>query len=269
MYPYLLDFGFHQLPLLGRTHLALPTYGVLFALGTLAAWFWFMRRSRKLGHPEELLFNLSFYTLLSGLLGAKLVLILVDLPHYLRNPAEILGTIRTAGVLMGGIVIAGTVFVLYCRKHRMEVWPLADAIAAPLALAQAVGRLGCLAAGCCHGKITDGWLYIVFHHEAAAMDSGFLGQHLVPTQLIEFTFDLVLVCILTALYRKRLAPAGTVFWLYALLYSFSRFLIEFWRGDQQRNLWFLESVSTSQILSVAAMLFAVFMIVRLRSRETT
>ena len=54
--------------LFGDVHLALPTYGVLFAAGALIAWQWFMRRARALDVPEETAFNLCFYTILAGLL---------------------------------------------------------------------------------------------------------------------------------------------------------------------------------------------------------
>ena len=48
MFPTLIDFGTHDLPLLGETHLFLPTYGLLFASGTVLAWWWFTVRARGL-----------------------------------------------------------------------------------------------------------------------------------------------------------------------------------------------------------------------------
>jgi prolipoprotein diacylglyceryltransferase len=97
MHPILIELGTYDIPGLGPTHLFLPTYGVLFAAGALAAWYWFVARAVRVGLPKEPVFNLAFYTLLAGLVGAKLTLIVVDLPYYLANPAEILGTIRSAG----------------------------------------------------------------------------------------------------------------------------------------------------------------------------
>ena len=153
MYPILIDFGTYRLPFLGETHLFVPSYGLLFAVGTLLAWVWFMRRGRALGVPEEPLFNLTFYTLLGGILGAKLTLVLVDLRSYLEHPADLWGTLRSAGVLIGGVIAGAAVFVLYARRQGLPLFRLGDAIAAPLAMAQGVGRLGCFAAGCCWGVI--------------------------------------------------------------------------------------------------------------------
>lgn len=267
MFPYLLDFGTHDLPLFGETHLFLPTYGLLFALGTLLAWWWFMRRGRSLGVAEEPLFNLTFYTLLGGIVGAKVTLVLLDLRSYLEHPSDLLGTLRSAGVLIGGVVAGSLVFALYARSHRLPLFRLGDAIAAPLALAQGIGRLGCYAAGCCWGVQCprEHPLSVVFTNPAASSQTGVpLHVPLVATQLIQMTGDLALAGLLTWLWRRRLQPAGTVFWIYVLIYGVLRGIVEFWRGDEHRGLFLGETVSTSQLLSAAAILFAVTMLIRRR-----
>jgi phosphatidylglycerol:prolipoprotein diacylglycerol transferase len=267
MHPILVDFGTFNLPGLGTTHLFLPSYGVIFAAGALCAWWWFVARARRLNLPQEPVFNLAFYTLLAGLFGAKLTLIVVDLPYYAAHPMEILGTIRSAGVLMGGVLAGAVAFVLYARKQNLPLYTLGDAIAAPLALAQGIGRLGCFAAGCCYGVGTDSWCAIRFTSEAAHDQTGVpLGAPLVPVQLIEFAFDLALAAVLTWAWRRRLRPAGTVAWIYFVLYGAGRATIEMWRGDSVRGLWFGGAVSTSQLFSVAAVVAGVILLIRDRLR---
>lgn len=259
MHPILIDLG-----TVGSTHLFLPTYGVLFALGVLLAWGWFARRARTLGLDAEPVFNLTFYTLLAGLIGAKLTLLAVDWQYYLSNPKQILGTIRAAGVLMGGVLLAALAFAAYSRRKGLPTWSLADAIAAPLALAQGIGRLGCFAAGCCYGVPAGGrhWWSVVFTDPAAAEQTGVpLHVELVPTQLLQAANDLLLAVVLTWLWRKRVRPDGTVFWVYVLLYCLARGTIEFWRGDTQRGLYFGELISTSQVLSLAGAALAIAMLV--------
>jgi len=268
MHPILLDFGTFDLPVFGQTHLFLPTYGVIFAAGALAAWWWFVARARRLDLPQEPVFNLAFYTLIAGLVGAKLTLIVVDLPYYLSHPAEILGTIRSAGVLMGGIFAGAIAFVLYARKHKLPIGELADAIVAPVALAQGIGRLGCFAAGCCYGVPSDAWCAIPFSSLAAHEQTGVpLGTPLIPVQLIEFAFDLALALGLTLAWRSRLRPAGTVLWLYFVFYGAGRATIEAWRGDAVRGLWLGGAVSTSQLFSVAAVAVGLSLLIRDRVRR--
>jgi len=268
MYPILIDFGTFDLPVLGTTHLFLPTYGVIFALGALSAWSWFVARARRLNLPQEPVFNLAFTTLLAGLIGAKLTLIVVDLPYYVAHPAEILGTVRSAGVLMGGLLAGAVAFVLYARKQGLPIGALADAIAAPVALAQGIGRLGCYAAGCCYGVSSDAWCAIRFTSVAAHEQTGVpLGTPLLPVQLVEFAFDLLLALALTLAWRRPLRPAGSVLWLYFVVYGAGRTTIEMWRGDSVRGLWFGGAVSTSQLFSLAAVAVGAFFLIRDRVRR--
>ena len=267
MHPILVDFGTFNLPWLGATHLFLPTYGVIFAAGALAAWSWFVARAGRLDLPREPVFNLAFYTLLAGLVGAKLTLILVDLPYYLAHPAEILGTIRSAGVLMGGVVAGTGAFWLYARHQKLPVAELCDAIVAPLALAQGIGRLGCFMAGCCYGVASDAWCAIRVTSGAAHDQTGVpLNTPLLPVQLFESAFDFALAAVLTIAWRRRPRPAGTVLWLYFVLYGAGRALLEVWRGDAVRGLWFGGAVSTSQLFSVVAVLAGAFFLIRDRVR---
>jgi len=265
MFPTLIDLGTHDLPLLGEQHLFLPTYGFLFALGVVVAWIWFMRRAKGMGLPEDRLFNLTFYSVLAGILGAKLLLIVVDWRTYVANPVEILGTLRSAGVLMGGVLAGALTFVYYCRRFDLPLWTLADAISAPLVLAQAMGRLGCFSAGCCWGIPLDASnpLAITFTDAQARAQTGVpLDVALFPSQLAEMSYDLMLVVLLSFFWRRGLKPAGTVFWTYVLLYSLGRGTIEFWRGDTHRGVYFGDLISTSQLIAVAAALVAAMVLLR-------
>ena len=275
MHPIIIDLGVFDLPFLGETHLFLPTYGLLFAISVLLAWRWYARRTESLGLPSETLFNQTFYALVSGVLGAKLLLILVDWRFYLDHPGEILGTLRSAGVLVGGVVAGATAFFVYGKRHGLPLWKLVDTIVAPVALAQAIGRLGCLSAGCCWGSKTSiEGLAVVFTDPVAAQQTGVpLNVPLVPTQLLQFSNDLLLAIILTFAWRKQLKPDGTVWWLYVLLYSLGRGVIEFWRGDRHRGLYFGDLISTSQLFAGAGVVVALFFLIRnqraLSSRSAT
>jgi len=269
MYPILIDFGTYALPYFGKTHLFLPTYGFLFALGVVAAWWWFLRRAAALGVNSDRAFNLTFYTLIGGLAGAKATLVLVDWRYYLERPAEILATFRAAGVLMGGVAVGAAVFVLYSRRQGLPMHRLGDAIAAPLALSQAIGRLGCFFAGCCWGTESPGlFCALKFGDPVAAERTGVpLHVPLFPVQLAEMAVDLALAALMTFLYRRRVRPDGSTFLWYALFYSLSRGILEIWRGDTARGLYFGGLLSTSQILSILAGLWAVGMLISYRRRN--
>jgi phosphatidylglycerol:prolipoprotein diacylglycerol transferase len=240
-----------------------PTYGLLFASGAVVAWWWFLRRARSMGLPQEPVFNAAFYGLLAGIVGAKVTMILVEWRWYFAEPARIFSieTLRSAGVLMGGVMAGAAVFIWYCRQDGLPLFRLGDAIAAPLALGQAFGRFGCFNAGCCHGVATSGFWGIAFPpHARSSVDPALVGVPLVPTQLLEMGADLALVGLLTWLWRRGKGPAGSVFWWYMILYSAARAVIEHWRGDSVRGLWFGDTLSTSQILSIAAIVVGAAML---------
>lgn len=271
MHPILIDLGTVDLPIFGSTHLFLPTYGVLFALGTVAAWWWFLRRLRDLGVSQEVGFNLVFYTLLAGLLGAKGSLLIVDWRYYAANPREILGLVRVAGVLLGGVAAGAVAFFLYARSHRLPLLRLGDAVAAPLALAQGVGRLGCFMAGCCWGvPWPGGFCAVTFTDPAAHAQTGVpLDLALVPVQLLQAAADLGLAGILTWMYRRRAPAPGSVASAYLVLYGVARALIETLRGDGARGLWLDGRVSTSQVLGGVAAICGIGLWAAARRRGTS
>lgn len=268
MHPILVDFGTWTLPLLGKTHLFLPTYGLVFAVGAFTAWWWFVRRAASLGLPAEPVFNLGLYALLAGLLGAKVTLVLVDFGYYSEHPREILDVVRSAGVLMGGVLAALVTFIAYARARGLPVFALGDAVVAPLALAQGIGRIGCFLAGCCWGVPTSGFCAVRFTDPAAHEQTGVpLGEPLVPIQLIQAAADVALAAYLAWLWRRRVRPEGTTCWLYFVLYGVSRGTLEFFRGDSVRGMWFGGALSTSQIFSIASIAVGSIMLLRIRRRS--
>jgi phosphatidylglycerol:prolipoprotein diacylglycerol transferase len=105
--------------------------------------------------------------------GSKIGLILTDPGYYLGSVSALLSTLRAAGVLAFGVIAAILTIVLYTWRHGMSFWAVADSMAPSLALGQAIGRLGCLMAGCCYGRRAPGLPWgIRFTDPAAAALSG-------------------------------------------------------------------------------------------------
>jgi phosphatidylglycerol:prolipoprotein diacylglycerol transferase len=135
-----------------------------------------------------------------------------------------------------------------------------------IALGHVVGRFGCLFAGCCYGKPTMKPWGIVFTDPFAAANVGTpLGVPLHPTQLYEAGAEFLILMLLLFTERKGRAFAGRTFWLYMLLYAISRFIIEFYRGDERGMVGMF---STSQFISVLLAPLAMAMLVYL-SRSST
>jgi phosphatidylglycerol:prolipoprotein diacylglycerol transferase len=246
--------------LFGRTigPLTLHTYGVLLALAFLAGLWIANRQAKKTGLDATRITDMAVYVLIGGLLGAKLLLLLIEWPFYSRNPGELFSLVQSGGVFYGGLIGALPVAWWYARKHNLPPWPTADVLAPGVALGQAVGRLGCFAAGCCYGRPAEVPWAVTFKDIYTTRTVGTpLDVPLHPTQLYEAAATLLIFGLLIWMSRKKLFH-GQVALAYVFLYSLARFVIEFYRGDAARGTVLGGWLSTSQFISILMVLAVLF-----------
>jgi len=213
----------------------IPTYGVLVALGFLAGLWITVRLAREARLPEEKITNLVIYCALAGLGGAKLFMFLFDWRVFWNRPSEIftLSTLRAAGVYQGGFLLALIVAYLYTRRAHLPLLATCDVFSPGIAIAHAIGRFGCLAAGCCYGRETNvPWAITFKNPEAVEMSGTPLGVPLHPTQIYESIANLLIFAFLYWRIRRTHA-VGEIFGWYLILYSSARFVIEFYRVHEQ------------------------------------
>jgi phosphatidylglycerol---prolipoprotein diacylglyceryl transferase len=225
-----------------------------------------MSRAKARGLDATRVLDLGIYIIISALVGAKLLLLVTDFQTFRRDPRELLTLARSGGVFYGGLILAVTVALVYIRRVGLPLWTTCDVFAPGIALGHVIGRFGCLFAGCCYGKPTTMPWGITFTDPYAASYVGTpLGIPLHPTQLYEAAAELVILLLLLGTERKGRYFPGRTFWLYMLLYSISRFIIEFYRGDERGAVGIF---STSQFISIVLAPLAVGMLVYLSRRET-
>jgi phosphatidylglycerol:prolipoprotein diacylglycerol transferase len=242
------------------------TYGVLLAASYLLGLRLAMWRGKKWGLNPSQILDLGIYIIIAALVGAKLLLLIVERDTYLQSPAELWSLMRAGGVFYGGLILAVVVAFWYIAKHKMPFWRTCDVFAPAIALGHVTGRLGCLAAGCCYGKPTTVPWGIVFTNPLAANVGTPLGVRLHPTQLYEAGAELLILGVLLFVERRGRTFEGRTFWLYMLLYAVSRFIIEFYRGDPRGVVlgW-----STSQFISLVLGPLAIGMLIYLAKSTPT
>jgi phosphatidylglycerol---prolipoprotein diacylglyceryl transferase len=223
MYPKLISIG----------SFSLPTYGVLIAIAFVVALWITVRLGTRAGLDKEKLMNLGIYCALVGLLGAKILMILFDLNYFIVHPSELisLSTLQAAGVFQGGLVLAVLFAWLYTRKFKMPWLTTADVFAPGIAIGHAIGRLGCLAAGCCWGVVCDRPWAITFRNNQATTGVP-LYQPLHPTQLYEFACEALTFGFLYWRIGRPRRP-GSIIGLYLVISSVLRFVVEFYRYHDQ------------------------------------
>ena len=213
MYPRLLEIP----EFLGIGPLTIYTYGVMLAAAYLAGLQLAIVRGRKAGLDSGRLLDLGVYIVIAALVGAKLLLLLVNFNYFRNNPEEILVLARSGGVFYGGLITATLVAFWYIRRHKLPFWTTCDIFAPGIALGHVIGRLGCLMAGCCYGRPADVAWAVTFTDPFAAANVGTpLNVPLHPTQVYEAGAELIILIFLLVTERKgRPYPGPHVLGLHA------------------------------------------------------
>lgn len=262
MYPELFRIG----------NFPITTYGIWLTVGMLLALFAASRLAARDGISKDRIYDLGLWTLVGGLVGSKVLMILVEPDVQIFT----LDFLRSGGVFYGGLIGGFLTVVGLMLYYKLPFWKVTDAFAPAVALGQAFGRQGCFAAGCCWGKETNSFLGVHFTelgHEYTGVPiygPGHTDLFLYPTQLIE---SLTMFAVFAFLFwlHKRKKFDGQVLVAYGIIYSIFRFLIEFIRDDPRGDLFGLTTMtglSTSQLVSLLVTLVSIiFMAIRLRSAK--
>lgn len=230
--------------------LTVYTYGVCIALGLIAAVTLAFYRSQKFGLNSDLMFNGSIIGFIFGMIGAKLLYIIVEWDSYMKDPSLFLN-IGSGFVAYGGIILGIIAFLLYFKIKKTAVLEYAEIAIPAVSLGQAFGRVGCLMAGCCYGKPAPqgAWYGLTFPAGSEAP----AGIPLYPVQIMCVVLN-VLLCLFLIYVNYKEKFAGAAISLYMILYAFGRFLIEFLRNDPRGA---VGPLSTSQFISIFVFIIGV------------
>jgi phosphatidylglycerol---prolipoprotein diacylglyceryl transferase len=200
---------------------AVYTYGLFVAGGIAIAFLLALRRSRKLGIPEQVIYNLVFLAILAGIIGARLIHVAAEWSYYQRHFWEIFLLRRGGLAIQGGLLFSLAGGIWYLHRQKIIVRPVLDNFFLYLPLGQAIGRLGCFFNGCCYGKPSNlPW----------AVNFPFLNCPVHPTEIYYVLADAALFFILYIFSRTETKPGELTAW-YLIFYGFIRSAIDSLRGD--------------------------------------
>lgn len=214
------------------------SYGVMIAIGFTVAICLARQQAEKEGFDGDRIIDLGLYLLIAGIVGARLLYVLTNLSEYLKFPLEIIMLNHGGLVIYGGIILATFTGIFFLSKRKIPILKTADILFPYVALAQSIGRIGCLLNGCCYGRPTSLPWGIYFPGQVIALH---------PTE-IYFSLNALAIFLILKMVQKRKRFTGQVFLLYFILYSATRFGIEFFRGDSARNIFGVFTLS--QIISI-------------------
>jgi len=211
MYPILFHLPFVGWPI--------SSFGVMMAIGFLLGYWIALPRLREEGIDPELGASFLVYVMVGGVLGAKLYYA-IDFAWREGQPFFALLLSRGGLVFYGGLIGGTLGGLLACRNLGVAPWAFANVVAIPLAVGQAIGRIGCFLVGDDYGRATDlPW--------GVAFPEGLPPVHypVHPTMLYE---TLWLGLVTAWLWRRRLR-SPSVMGEYLVLNGIGRAVIEHWR----------------------------------------
>lgn len=265
------------------TALRVHSFGLMLCLAFAAAIGLAWYRARREGMDPEWIFDLAFWAVIGGLVGARLFYVVQYWGKgHVRTWLDVFKIWEGGIVFYGGLIGGTTACLAYALRRRLPVLRLCDAIAPSLALGLALGRVGCFLNGCCYGDTCSLPWAVTFPPGSApwwnqAIESvenpgrarivGLTERDLEaarrgetaglprsapihPTQLYSTIDGLLLCLVLNAFYPLRRRD-GRVMALFLMLYPISRSLIEYLRDDEAAVLM---GLTISQVVSLAIFL---------------
>lgn len=219
------------------------SYYVFITLGIFAGLYFFYKYSKRSGIPHNHIIDISIISIVTGYLGGRLFHVLFSMPgYYFSNPEQILFFWKGGYAIYGAIIVPIFFIYLYTRSKKIGLFTITDALAPAVSIGTAIGRIGCLLQGCCYGKETD-ILWAI-----RSLD----GRLVHPTQIYLSLHGLIMFFILTWSFNKK-KYEGYLTYLYFVLYSSGRFIIEMLRADERGGIY---GLSSFQIISLLILVWS-------------
>lgn len=205
-----------MIPIFSIGPLTFYFFGLMIAIGSLVGICILKRTARRHGMDHKVLTDIAIYALIGGVIGARIVYILVYNPsYYFTNPIEIFsiheGGLSIHGGILGGLLVG----YWFLRRYKIPFWKTMDIVAPALIIAQGISRIGCDVFG---GPISSVLPWGVEKN----------GEYLHPAQAYEFILDYLLFGYLW-LRLKKATYSGQVFIHYLIGFMFIRGMVEFTR----------------------------------------
>ena len=231
-------------------------YSVLILVGAILAIIMIIKEAKRYKYSTDFVFNLCFWTIIVGIIGARLYYVLFNIELY-SNFWDIFKIWEGGLAIHGGIIFGLITCLLYCKKYKFRTIRMLDFISPALLLAQAIGRWGNFFNGEAHGAATTlEHLQSLHIPEFIIEGMNIGGIYYEPTFLYESLWCLLGFIIILIVRRLKITKVGQPFAIYLMWYGLGRFFIEMMRTDSLM----LGGFKVAQIVSVIMIIIGVLII---------
>lgn len=222
MNPVLIDLGFLQI----------RWYSVLILIACFVVLYLTQNEAARFQVQREFIFNMLFWALIVGIIGARLYYVIFNIKDYISNPLEILMVWHGGLAIHGGLIFGLLTIIYYCKKYKVRVVRVLDFLVVPLLLGQAIGRWGNFFNQEAHGIATsEAVLQKLMIPDFIINGMKIDGVVYTPTFLYESVVCFLAFIILLFVRRGKYTKVGTMTASYLIIYGVLRFFIETSRTD--------------------------------------
>jgi phosphatidylglycerol:prolipoprotein diacylglycerol transferase len=246
MYPEIFSLG----------PLTIQGYGLMIFIGVMLAYAYMLANLINHGLKSDDVSEMFLWCFASVVIGGKIFFWLESPSIYISNPGLLFKSFGNGFVFYGSFLLTVPVLIAWFKKKGINPWVAFDYAGIAGALVHAFGKLGCLLAGCCHGKVSNGPNAIIFTNPNCHASP--LNTPLYPTQLWDAMILFFAIGLMVWMKRRKWFD-GQLFLTYGMVYAIGRFFTEKYRGDEERGFVLNGLLSHSQAIAIGV--FAVCVII--------
>lgn len=240
------------------------SYGFMIAMGVVASLVYLSIQGKKdAGLTFDQVNSLFLLIFIAAFVGGKVFLLFENPSYYVNNPDRLLT--GRGFVFYGSFLFAVPTMWWYFRKQKLPLYVMLDVMAIVTCLVHMFGRIGCLMAGCCHGRPTTSGFALTFTDPTCQADP--LNTPLYPTQVMEAGFILLVMITLLIIKKRYQKFHGQLFLLYLIFYAIGRSILEIFRGDVERGFIINNYLSHSQFIALLIVVAALMVYSRWSKRN--
>ena len=233
-------------------------YSVILLVAFFIGCFFINREAKRFDISKDFMFNMLFWALIFGIVGARLYYVIFDWSYYSRNIGEIL-KVWNGGLAIHGGIIAGLLTILvYTKKYNLRLVRYLDFIVVGLIISQSIGRWGNFFNAEAHGLATS-LEHLRNLHIPEFIINGMKinGVYYTPTFLYESILCFIGFIIILILRRGKYVKVGTPTALYLVIYGIIRFFIERSRTDSLMFVGFKIAMIVSVIMIIVGIVMLI------------
>lgn len=239
-------------------------YSIMILLGIISGSLLVIKESKKHNISKEKITDMLFYTILFGILGARIYYVIFNIDYYSQNPTEIL-KVWEGGLAIHGGIISGIIYIIYyTKKNNLNTLLITDICAPGILLGQALGRWGNFFNQEAHGPITTLEHLKNLHIPNFIIEGMKIeNNYYIPTFLYESLFCILGLIIILIIRKTKIIKKGNITSFYMIWYGIVRFIIESYRTDSLM----MSTLKQAQIISIIMIIIGIIILIISRRQE--